>query len=155
MSFAVPKPLLDSLQSAFVAEGRRLCRDAAKVLHKPEKELLDILKNLPKVSLIVHRDTDDTPTQCPVFLDKQSPVLQRCRRGCILGTGRCIRHQDTVDPPNSKSDTQMLTRIKKSAELDTPLWCCEETRQVYNAEANIVGELNEQGELLLFEYSDV
>jgi hypothetical protein len=155
MSLAIPKPLLDSLQAAFLAEGRKLCRDAAKVLHKPEKEVLDILKSLPKVSLIIHRDTDDTPTLCPVFLDTRGSLLQRCRRPCILGTGRCFRHQDATEPPSSPENTITLTRIKKTAELDTQLWCCEETNEIYNAEGNIVGELNDQREILIFEYSDV
>jgi hypothetical protein len=154
MSFAIPKPLLDSLQSAFLAEGRRVCRDAAKILRKPEKEVLDILKTLPKATLIIHRDTDDIPTLCPVFLDTPSPLLQRCRRSCILGTGRCYRHQDTYDPPSPPGDTIVLTRIKKIAEMDTPLWCCEETRQVYNQNGEVVGELTECRELLLFTLQD-
>jgi hypothetical protein len=155
MSLAVPKPLLDSLQAAFLAEGRRLCRDAAKVLHRPEKELLDILKNLPKATLIVHRDTNETPTICPVFLDTQGKLVQRCRRPCILGTGRCFRHQDAADPPNPPGSTLVLTRIKKLQDTDTQLWCCEETNEIYNAEGQVVGELNDQREVLLFEYSDV
>ena len=109
MSIVLPQTLLASLTASFEAEGRRLAKDVAKILRVPEKEVLQLVKQLPKVQFKVHDDSEST-TSCPVLIEEPG-LVKRCRGPCVLGTSRCIHHQTNevlAVPDTLKS----LTRIK-------------------------------------------
>ena len=123
----VPCSLFESFQASLQQEAKRICRDAAKLLRVPEKELEQkVLKSMPKISLI----KDQTPTSCLILLHNEK-LPHRCRLPCLLGTGRCYKHQEIPTVPEGGT----LTRISDSERL----WCDEETGIVYNKQAQEVG----------------
>jgi hypothetical protein len=152
MSISIPQTLLNTLQATFDAEAKRLARDAAKVLHVPEKEVLQILKKIPKVQFKICDDNEYT-NSCEVLLQKKK-MLERCRRPCVLGTGRCLKHQEESKPPVLNEDIRRLTRLEKHEDVDETFWCDESTRIVYNADLNAVGSLTEDDTLELYDYMD-
>lgn len=148
MSITIPKLLLDTLEKRFVEEAKRVCKDAARILHRPEKELLALVKQMPKLKIQV-ADDSDFPTVCPILLQRHK-ILERCRGPCLLGTGRCVKHQNAPEPPEPSSHLQVLVRLQPTEENDTPLWCDETTRQVFDSSGTAVGELTENNILELF-----
>lgn len=150
MSVKLPKQLVESLQQAFLSEARRVCRDAAKLLHQDPNDVLAILKRLPPIQFQVIDDSD-TPTTCPVLLQKGA-IVERCRFPCILGTGVCMNHQQESEPPSIDSCETKLTRVKHTEPDMGPLWCDEETRNVYSREGTCVGVLTEENVLEIFTY---
>ena len=151
MTLEIPSELYKTFQDLMLQEAKRLCRDAAKILGRPEKEVQSkVLKEMPKLSLQIIDDKDQ-PLTCPVFV-KSAHIIQRCRHACLLGTGRCLAHQAEVCI--SEIDTQVsLTRIQPTECMDEPLWCNEETHDVYNSEGNIVGYYKDEL-LSLYEYNE-
>jgi len=126
----VPSSLFESLQASLQQEAKRICRDAAKILRVPEKELEQkVLKSMPKITIL----KDQTPTTCHILINSEK-VVQRCRLPCILGTGRCHKHQEIRKVPEGGS----LTRIQAQPDLE-PMWCNEDTNIVYNKNAEEVG----------------
>ncbi len=150
MSVKLPKQLVESLQQAFLSEARRVCRDAAKVLHQDPNDVLAILKKMPPIQFQVCDDSEQ-PTTCPILLQKGA-IVERCRRPCILGTGVCMAHQEESEPPSIDSCETKLTRVKHSEPDLGPLWCDEESRHVYNREGACVGVLTDENILELFTY---
>lgn len=150
MSIKLPKQLVESLQQAFLSEARRVCCDAAKLLHQDKQEVLAILKKMPPIQFQIIDDSDHHTT-CPVLL-QTGAIVERCRRPCILGTNVCINHQDESEPPSIESCTTKLTRVKHSEPDFGPLWCDEETRNVYSREGQCVGILTEENILELITY---
>lgn len=143
MSISIPQTLLATLQAAFDVEAKRVARDAAKLLRVPEKDVLDVIKKVPKVQFKVIDDSE-IPTSCPVFKRSASTtVLTRCRAPCILGTGRCSYHQKQSTIPDVPDTKKPLTRVKRLQESDPVLWCDEETRKIYNDSGEEVGQLTE------------
>lgn len=133
----IPSTLFETLQSALKQETKRICRDAARILHIPQKELEEkIIKNCLKIPITVISDKD-IPTSCPAIL--QGDILYRCRHPCILGTGRCHAHQTVTIPEiDTRQPEQItLTRIRYTAQ---ELWCEESTGTVYNNKKENVGE---------------
>lgn len=142
MSVQISQHLLESLQSVFLGEAKRLCRDAASILKVPEKELLQkVLPQSSKVKLSV-LDDKDAPTSCPALLH-QDNLLRRCRCPSLLGTGRCIHHQ-TVSIPELPDSVKQLTRLERLAKDDDPLWCDETTGEVYDSSGAVVGEYRDE-----------
>ena len=126
----VPSSLFESLQASLQQEARRICRDAAKILRVPEKELEQkVLKSMSKITIV----KDQTPSSCHILMNSEK-LLNRCRLPCILGTGRCHKHQEITTVPEGGS----LTRIQAQVDLD-PMWCDEETNIVYNKNAEEIG----------------
>jgi hypothetical protein len=150
MSVKLPKQLVESLQQAFLSEARRVCRDAAKLLHQDPNDVLAILKKMPPIQFQVVDDSD-APTTCPVLLQKGA-IVERCRFPCILGTGVCMNHQQESEPPSIESCDTKLTRMKHTETDMGPLWCDEETRNVYSREGVCVGALTDENVLELFTY---
>lgn len=148
MSITIPKLLLDTLEKRFAEEAKRVCKDAARILRQPEKDLLTLLKQMPKFKLQV-TDDSDFPTVCPILLQRHK-ILERCRGPCLLGTGRCVKHQNAPEPPEPSSHLQTLVKIQKMEENDTSLWCDEITRQVFDSSGTAVGELTDDNILELF-----
>lgn len=137
MNIQIPKPLFDTLTAAFRGEAKRLCRDAARILNQPEKELFEKVFP-PGSALKLHIfDTEEAPIQCPAFILEKN-LLRRCRAPTILGTGRCACHQ-TAKIPEIPEHVQQLTRLERVAAADTPLWCNEDTGEVYDSSGAIVG----------------
>jgi len=138
----IPKSLFDSLQTSLLQEAKRICRDAAKILNVPEKELqAKVLKNMPKISII---NDNDKPYSCPVLVE--SAIIERCRKPCLLGTGRCQEHQkvETIPEP---TDQTTLTRIQ--SEYKESLWCNEIDGTVYTRENKQVGNYK-NGKLFIY-----
>jgi hypothetical protein len=152
MSIAIPQTLLTTLQATFDAEAKRLARDAAKILRVPEKEMLQVLKKVPKIQFKIC-DDNECATSCEIILQRQK-LLERCRRPCVLGTGRCIKHQSAPKPPELGDHIQRLTLLEKHEEMAEALWCDESTRIVYNAEHKEIGALTDDDTLEIYEYLD-
>jgi hypothetical protein len=145
MSISIPQTLLQTLQASFDSEAKKLAKDAAKLLRVPEKDVLQLLKQVPKIQFKVINDTE-IPTTCPVFLETPT-FLQKCRRPCILGTGRCTTHQSVTTIPTIPDTVLQLTRVRCKT-LTEPLWCDEETKQLYTASGTISGKLQDDTILL-------
>jgi len=148
----IPSSLFDTLQSAFKLEAKRICKSVATILQKPEKEVLDkILKS--QVQLMILEDHEETYS-CPILL-QHAMILERCRGPCILGTGRCIKHQSIQSIPELPSTLKQLTRIETTTDTTDSLWCDETTEYVYNTAGIHIGWYrNEQLTLVEFEEED-
>jgi hypothetical protein len=136
----IPQSILESIQISLEQEAKRICRDAAKILRVPEKNILEILKKMPKTSLIPIDDSD-IPYSCPVLEAKT--ITERCRRPCLLGTGRCHAHQSVRIIPEPTTQ-KTLTRIQATAMYPDPLWCDESDGTVYTADGEQVGSYSNQ-----------
>jgi len=150
-SIKIPSSLFDTFQAALKTEAKRVCRDAAKLLRRPEAEVLAIVLD-PKnqVSLQILHD-NDLPDSCPVLL-QHSTLIERCRIPCILGTGRCLKHQTVTQIPTLPLTIQSLTRLECIGEQPTPLWCDEATGIVYDSTGSVVGTYSsERLELFVLE----
>jgi len=132
----IPSSLLETIQSTFKLEAKRICHDLATILQKPEKELLEKVLQSP-ITLQVF-DTSTIELSCPVLL-QTATILERCRRPCILGTGLCVQHQHITAIPDLHPSLQHLTRIESAETHPTPLWCDETTGIVYSDTATCVG----------------
>lgn len=154
MSVSIPQTLLATLQAAFDAEAKRVARDAAKLLRVPEKDVLEVIKKVPKVQFKVIDDSE-IPTSCPIFKRSASTtVLTRCRAPCILGTGRCAHHQKQSIVPDVPDTKKPLTRVKRLQESDQELWCDEEAHVIYNAAGEQVGQLTEDDTIEIYELDE-
>jgi hypothetical protein len=143
----IPKSLFDSLQSSLNQEAKKLCRDAAKILKIPEKDLIaKILTKMPKVTII---DDNSAPYSCPVYVEKN--LIERCRRSCLLGTGRCLEHQGASNP--EPTTQKQLTRVQSTTESPCTLWCDESTGDVYNKDLQVVG-LYKNSTLTLYDFEE-
>jgi hypothetical protein len=147
----VPSSLFITFQAALKMEAKRVCRDAAKLLQRPEAEVLELLLDpTQQISIQILNDKDITDS-CPVLL-KHSHLLERCRIPCVLGTGRCLKHQTITQIPDIPSSVQSLTRLECTEDHQIPLWCDETTGIVYDSTGSIVGNYkNERLELFLLE----
>ena len=128
----VPSSLFESFQASLQQEAKRICRDAAKILRVPEKDLEQkILKSMLKITLV----KDNSSTSCCVLILKQSEdrLAHRCRLPCILGTGQCYKHQGVTI-----AEGGTLTRIQAQPETEQ-LWCNEETGLVYTENSDEIG----------------
>jgi len=143
MSLAIPQTLFTTLQVCFDTEAKRIGREMAKLLDVSEKEVLQVLKKIPKVHLILHNDTDFY-SSCPILIQSNS-IAYRCRRGCILGTNRCVEHQSIqIDSQKVVEKEAEIKSIKKLTRLkikDFYYWCDEETSVVYDMMGKQVGIL--------------
>ena len=129
----IPKSLFDSLTASLNQEARRLCKESAKLLKIPEKELLEkIIKKMPKITVC---EDNNMPYSCPVYNEKKH--VERCRKSCILGTGRCADHQSVSVP--EPTTQKLLTRIQQTEEITEALLCDETDGTVYNSSGEVVG----------------
>lgn len=126
-------------------EAKRIGREMAKLLDVPEKDVLQILKRIPKVSLTLHDDTE-FHASCPILIQNNS-IAYRCRRGCILGTNRCVEHQ-TIQINAEKNiekeaelESRPIVKLTRLKTMDSCYWCNEETSVVYDATGKQVGFL--------------
>jgi hypothetical protein len=143
----IPKSLFDSLQTSLNQEAKRLCRDAAKILKIPEKDLVGkIINKMPKITII---EDNSTPYTCPVLIENN--LLERCRRSCLLGTGRCLEHQNSSNP--EPTTQKQLTRIQSTTDSPNALWCYESTGDVYNKELKIIGQYK-NNRLTLYDFQE-
>lgn len=145
----IPEAVLESLQSQLQVEGRKLCKEIAKILAVPEKELItNVLLKLPKLQVIT---SEESQLSCPVPV-KRDTILERCRHTCVLGTKRCISHQNIKDIDSNFENlpAKSLHRI----EYSEPLWTDIETNLVYNSSFEIVGSYDNGNLQLLEKYSN-
>lgn len=129
-------------------EARKVCKDAAKILHQPEKDVLHLLKKMQMMQFEIIDDTD-IPLVCPVMIQKEH-VIERCRNNCVLGTGKCLKHQEESIPSDDLENIKKLTLIAQHPDMNEKLWCNEETREILNAKGVVVGELTEENGLILY-----
>lgn len=87
---------------------------------------------MPKITII---EDNSTPYTCPVLIENN--LVERCRRSCLLGTGRCLEHQKTTNP--EPTTQKQLTRIQSTTDSPNALWCDESTGDVYDKELKILG----------------
>ncbi len=151
MSLTIPKSLLQTLQTTFDAESKRIAKDVSKILNVEEKELLLILKKIPKVQINV-LDDSDCCTTCPVLFRKDS-LAYRCKMPCILGTSRCINHQTNQSIASVPDHITNVTKLCHS-DLQESYWCDEETKIVYDSSGNTAGELTEENTLYLYTFEE-
>lgn len=142
MTLEIPSELYKTFQDILLQEARRLCKDAAKILGKSEKEVqAKVLKEMPKLPIQIIDDKDQ-PITCPVFVQRYQ-VVERCRHACLLGTGRCLAHQAEQCIPDLQEQIP-LSRIQPIDCMDTPLWCNEATHDVYTADGKIIGRYKDE-----------
>jgi hypothetical protein len=151
MSITIPKTLLQTLQTTFDAEAKRIAKDVSKILNIEEKELIQHLKKIPKVQISI-QDDSDTLTSCPVLIRGGSLVC-RCKNPCILGTSRCIAHQNVDSIPSIPDHIVNITKICHS-DLENPLWCDESTKIIYDSSGSPIGELTEDNNLNIYTFEE-
>lgn len=151
MSLTVPKSLLQTLQTTFDAESKRIAKDISKVLNVEEKEIIQILKKIPKVQINIVDDSDFC-TSCPILFWK-SKIAYRCKKPCIMGTSRCIDHQSNNAITSLPDHIINVTKLSHS-DLQENYLCDEETKNVYDNSGNYVGELTEDNNLYLYTFDE-
>lgn len=139
MSLTIPQTLFTTLQVCFDNEAKRIGREMAKLLDVPEKEVLQILKNVPKISLTLHDDTEYY-SSCPVTIQSNS-IAYRCRRGCILGTNRCVEHQTISSDVEKEAEQNKIIKLTRLRTNDSCYWCDEQTNAVYDSSGKQIGFL--------------
>lgn len=132
MSYPIPSILLETLQSAFQREAKKICSEVAVTLGIPKQQ---VLKKVLNITSFINLIECETPHVC-MFLEKKDAIHVRCRRPCILGTGRCTFHQTSEVQMEAK---QILRRLING---DSVFWLEETTGQVYNSHGVEVGTYN-------------
>jgi len=141
MNIHVTQSLYETLQAAFLMEGKRLCKDIATILGQDEKELQKkLLKN--KIPINLFSDSEHC-LSCLVVVQKDT-ILARCRKPCILGTKRCISHQAVEIIEDPAADLKQYTRVESNTDLDEPIWCHEETGTLVNSKGKRVGTYEDE-----------
>ena len=153
MNIAIPQILFETLQSAFLAEGKRFCTDAAKILKIPEKELQTKMFKDKKIHISLFKDSE-RPLSCLVPVQK-GIVISRCRYPCVLGTSRCMVHQFVENIQEPSCNLKEYTRVESHPSLKEPLWCHEETGILINTAGQEVGQyVDEEIHLWTFDIGD-
>ncbi len=143
-SVKIPKYLVDSLDTMFEKVGREYIKQAAQILEKDEKEMLKII--LPKLkqkeSSMVRMYPDQEYYTCAHLPNykSQSRLQYRCRLPNVIGTQRCMHHQQIRSIEDIEPEIS-VTRVfvKDSSEHDNMYFCDEKTQQVYNKEGTVIG----------------
>jgi hypothetical protein len=92
---AIPRYIWDSLEAAIQAESRRLVRDIAGSLGKPELELWNQVKDKKVSAYFVDlQDPTNEEFKCEAF-DLEALVQRKCCRPVIFGTKACAAHTHT------------------------------------------------------------
>ena len=141
MSYTVPIPLqlLENLQNVFQSEARKLCREVATTLGIPSQHVIqNVLTDMPKLPLQVF--DLDVPPLCMCLLNEEK-MWFRCRKPCVLGTGRCIHHQSVKQ---EEPESEKVYRRIAHKELNETLWADEQSSTVWNAKGECVGEIHGQ-----------
>ena len=101
---AIPRFIWDSLEASIQAESRRLVRDIAQSLGKPEAELWNQVKN-DKISayFVDMEDPTNEKFQCEAY-DLDGLVQRKCCRPVVFGTKACAHHTHTQ---HLKPDTSL------------------------------------------------
>uniref|UniRef100_A0A6C0HFB0 Uncharacterized protein n=1 Tax=viral metagenome TaxID=1070528 RepID=A0A6C0HFB0_9ZZZZ len=146
----VPSSLFESFEYALRQEAKRICRDAAKILNLPEKDVEEkVLKSMPKSKLTVIKD-NELSYSCPIFMCEKG-LTHRCRLPCILGTNRCYKHQTIDYIPEPLEDQVTLTRIQTTKDSLESLWCNELDGSIYNEHSECVGTYKNR-KLILYSF---
>jgi hypothetical protein len=138
-NFNVPIPLLETLQSSFEREGKKLAESVALSLGLQPQE---VIKKVFKKTKIAVFDWD-APPSCDV-LRKDNLVYAQCAKPCLLGTTKCIIHQQEV------SNKPVLKKVQRLVVDDKRLWVDEESK-VYSSDGDYLGWLK-NGELYLIDF---
>jgi len=138
-NFNVPIPLLESLQSAFEREGKKLAESVALSLGLQPQEV--IKKVFKKTGITVY--DWDASSSCDI-LRRDNMVYAQCAKPCLLGTTKCLIHQQEIaSKPN-------LKKVRRLVLDDKRLWLDEESK-VYSSEGLYLGWLK-NGELYLIDF---
>lgn len=138
-NFNIPLPLLETLQNAFEKEGKKLAESVALSLGLPPKELIN--KVFKKTKICVY--DWDAPPSCNI-LRQDNLVYAQCSKPCLLGTTKCLIHQDEfADKPN-------LKKVRRLILEDRRLWLDEDSK-VYSSDGDYLGWLK-NGEVYLIDY---
>ena len=146
----IPSSLFETLEYALRQEAKRICKDAAKILHLPEKEVEEkVLKSMPKSKLTIIKD-NELSYSCPILICEKD-LTHRCRLPCILGTSRCYKHQTIEYIPEPLDGQMTLTRIQTTKDSLESLWCNESDGKVYNKDSESIGNYK-NGKLMLYSF---
>ena len=142
-NFNIPLPLLETLQTIFEKEGKKLAESVALSLGIHPQE---VIKKVFKKTQINVYDWD-APSLCKI-LRKDELVYAYCSKPCVLGTTRCLIHQNeeiTTEPKHKPVQRLLLEEGSKK------LWV-DRTMRVYSSDGNYLGWFK-NGEVYLIEYS--
>jgi hypothetical protein len=109
---AIPYILLETLQIAFQKEAKKICREVANTVGL---DPTDVYQKVCKNSKIQIYDLD-VPAECP-RLYKNGSIYSRCSRPCVLGTGKCLSHQNTI-----QKEPEVEKTVNRLIGTDEPLW---------------------------------
>jgi len=143
-NFNIPLPLLETLQTTFEKEGKKLAESVALSLGLHPQE---VIKKVFKKTHISVYDWD-APSLCKI-LRKDELVYAYCSKPCVLGTTKCLIHQneEIIGEPKHKPVQRLLLEDDGSKKL----WLDKESR-VYSSDGNYLGWFK-NGEVYLIEYS--
>lgn len=100
----IPRYIWDSLEAAIQAESRRLVRDIAQSLGKPEVPLWnEVKKNIVSAYFVDLQEPTGEEFKCQAF-DLQGLVQKPCCQPVIFGTKACPQHSHSL---HLKPDTSL------------------------------------------------
>ena len=138
-NFNIPIPLLETLQSAFEREGKKLAESVALSLGLQPQE---VIKKVFKKTQIKVYDWEAL-SSCDV-LRRDNLVYAQCSKPCLLGTTKCLIHQQEIV---TKPDLKKMQRLVLDSNR---LWLDEESK-VYSSDGLYLGWLK-NGELYLIDF---
>jgi hypothetical protein len=135
MSYPIPTILLETLQSAFQHEAKKICAEVAETLGIPKQQVIKkVLNHTSFINLI----ECETPHVC-MFLQKEKYIYTRCRKHALLGTGRCVNHQNIEQVQEEAKQV-----LRKLINGDAIFWLEEETGKVFDSTGSCVGTYAER-----------
>lgn len=155
MSYAVPRPIFEAIESSLFAASRAFIRSLAEdVLEVPPADLLRrVLPSKDAFKLVLY-DAEDIK-ECYAFAPhpSQPDIAIRCRRAALPGECYCSIHRHERPSLQLRIEPAITWRpLKVGPELPT-LWV-NEAGIVFDASKTERGSYNETtGELTLFEFT--
>lgn len=152
MSYPVPRPLFEAIQSSLYAASRNFIRSLAEdVLEVPAADLMRRVLPSKEAFNIVLYETEDIKEcyACAVHPHNHAMAV-RCRRPVIPGDTFCAAHKYDRPAIQQTIDSTTWHPLKVGTDLP-PLWYDEETGRVVNGDVIECGYYNyESGQLTLF-----
>ena len=154
MSYAVPRPLFEAIESSLFAASRAFIRSLAEdVLDVPPADLLRrVLPSKDSFKIVLY-DADDIK-ECYAFIahPAQAELAVRCRRPIVPGESYCGLHRHERPTLQLRMEPAINWRPLKVGPELPPLWI-NEVGQVFDAAKRECGSFNETtGSLTLYEF---
>lgn len=150
----IPKPLIESLEIALAAHGRRFLTEVAGVLRIPPKDLIrNVLAHHPKVSIGLLK-SEETQFTCKWIL-VEGKHGHYCADSTVLGSKYCSKHGSGGTIKSPLTQTQFIGDKNPVRRLvgNKKLYWVNEDNFVLDIKGQIIGfYVEEDDEVVLYTF---